>query len=412
MSNVCSLVRSMEELEEVEDMAVYYDRDKDFWDKLYNFTEYYQSAWDGIPEKIAASWLRQVLSPLFVCVGVPLCILNAKILRRLSARYLPTCTYLVVTSVVDSVLLLVVSGNAWLDTWIHRDIMKEVTTFSSGACKFTVYLLRLFYQLSNWSVVCYVFTTHCHVTGSCCGIHWNFSNVTDMMVFILVLLMCFNSQYFWTYDIVDFDAHSLVMPSAEDMNFGSLGLVQYGKICMFEAHAKDKADPHPEYYYLSSLFNILVTELIPVLMVTAHLVIVARQHYLHQKFAPGENGGQAPRWDWLKLVLIHGLVRRTPIALCLLQITSCLPLFLYVVSEKADAFYHGDAPTPQAQSLYQQARWNLFRMVFLHIKLLCMLLRFPLYCCTSFQFLAMFRHILQNLRNRCIGRNDSLQTIV
>ena len=395
---------------EADENGVYYDTG--FWDYIHNYTDFYDAEWNDIPEKGIAVKVEMVTSPILVCLGVPSCLLTAKIMGRMSDRFLPSSGYLVFTSIMDGILLLLVCGNAWIDSWTGHDIITGLTAMSSGSCKFSVFLLHMFYQVSNWSMVCYVLSTHCHVTGGCCGIRWTMRHVIDMLVLLLVLLMCLNAQYFWTYDIVLSGINWWEIPP-DEMDPTALNFDKEIKLCVFEARGLGK-ETHPEYYYFSAILDGVTTDFLPALLMMVYLGIIARRRYRKRR-EPEENvatirlvGGRSRDCIRQGEDLSPGLKHRTPIAVALILILGCMPLFAHTLSEQCFNLYHRavSVETTAHEEEQMRERWRLMYVVFMQVKLSSMVVRLPLYCRTSPKFCSALKEIISWWKNLCLGRQD------
>ena len=311
---------------------------------------------------------------------------------------------------MDVLLLVIISGNAWMTTWVQRDIINELTAMTSGLCKFAVFLLHTFHQLANWSVVFFVYTTRCHLTGGCFMIGWTSSHVTDLMVVGLVALMCLNAQYFWTYDIIQYgmDAWDIPQDDADPNKAHPLTGLRH---CVFDARGLEKREEHADYYYVSVMLDSVITDLLPSLALVIYLSVLGWHHYKPTTECEEEDTATEQSY-YVCTELIQGLTDRTPMALCVIQLLSCLPLFIHVLCETTSGLYHRSAATNPHQDEVIRARWYLSHVLLLQFKMVCTVLRFPIYCYTSPQFLTIVRHMGVWWKNLCLGRRDSLHTTV
>ena len=316
---------------------------QDFYEDLYDkekFMAYlnYNPGEEMPRESGIARTISQVMCPVLIFIGVPLTVMNAVAMSRISRTALNCAWYLMVGALLDTFLMFTSNVNCWLNSWRGTDYLMQITVISRATCKLVIFVNHLLPQLSNWCVICYVYATLLPMrspapntpnknnnTGS--GISGSNTGskgtkrrgrAQDVMVLVLALLMCFNIQYFWTYDIV----HSgvLVTKPAELITSATvLVLDQEAKMCVFRGTGMANEEHKPDNYFLSALLDSILTDLVPAVLLFGYLVVVLRRC--------ARSSGERHTND------VNDLRTWTPLILATLHFYVCMPKFVLTICE-------------------------------------------------------------------------------
>lgn len=341
-------------------------------DKFYEYMNY--DPGEEIPDEVHISRVvAQVVCPLLVLIGTPLSLLTVHILSKISKTVLPCAWYMMVGSTIDILLFVVSSCNCWLSSWTRHDLLMDMTVISKATCKMVVYADHLLMQLSNWCTVCFVYGTLWHASRtSTCALNNRASHVKDVMALIVALLMCFNMQYFWTYDLV-YSGVWITEPGDFLNSETVLVLDTEAKQCVFRGTGMHKEANNPEHYFVSALLDSMLADCVPAVLFLIYFLLV-----LYTRFKTPESAHHVLtiEEDATQIVIPSDFCSRTPLSLAVIQFFVCMPNFVFTLT---GSLIPND-------TLLTQARWELAVTILSLWQHVVMATRFLVFYKTSHHF--------------------------
>jgi hypothetical protein len=148
---------------------------------------------------------QQYLPPIHViasCFGNTFALV---IMARLREKVHQLHSYLLIVAALDFIIILWSSGNDWLMKVVGRDYLTEYMNNSDICCKVLTYFRHLFIHLSVWMTLTLCIENVCFHLRPRSLRHFASKRITDVVCLLLVLVMCFNLHYFWTYGVMKVD---------------------------------------------------------------------------------------------------------------------------------------------------------------------------------------------------------------
>ena len=212
-------------------------------ESYYEFPEYIEST--------VAEYIYAYVFPVFLSVatiGNALCFL---VMLQLCRQVWSTCVYLALVAVIDLVVLYTRCGNDWMVHKYQLDFSNMLMTYSDSICKAYPFTFNLLLQLGRWLLVAtavegMIAMRHAHIAHNMCTL----SRARAVVLLLIVLLICINSHYFWTFELVK--QADLLQP-------------QYQVMCTFSKHGHQYSEEFVEYIW--PVTNILVTEIAPMVLI-------------------------------------------------------------------------------------------------------------------------------------------------
>lgn len=270
---------------ETEEEFVFQDYSADDWLLLFNTSDYelLETSGDGSYNEALEQVVRvfqQCLPPMQVLLSCITNLLVLVVMSRMKDKVHQLCAYLLVVAGMDILIILQDSGNAWLMRILGRDYLKEYMNHSEICCKVVTYFKHLFQHLSVWMTVTVCIENLFVNLNPAAVRHFHTQRVTDVICLILVLVMCFNLHYFWTYGVIllEFDI--------------AIGHVIKEKYCFFFTKTLKGTSHQTDGYIWKTLDHVLV-EYLPMLamLISSILIHLAKA---------GKISMNSPRPSWDK----------------------------------------------------------------------------------------------------------------
>ena len=181
-----------------------------------NSTPYYDNymqMWEDYtyPQDIAADSVNIYLPPVLLFIGTVGNFISSIVLAKLSYKSLTTCFYLAFQAVADTLLLYIRCGNTWIRQIAGVDITMAILSRSNTSCQVYSFLSNFLLHLCAWMLVAAVVEVMV-VTSKPLKAHTTctLDRSKNVVLLILLLLVCANAHFFWTYGLEeDFFHHDI-----------------------------------------------------------------------------------------------------------------------------------------------------------------------------------------------------------
>ena len=358
------LLRKMDELDLLADF------EDGNWYVLFNtsdgdLTDFGSDAYAEIPEYVVEMGIQRFVPPLQVLLAVFGNAMTVLVMLRMRDRVHFMCSYLAIIAVTDSVVVMLISGNAWLRRMTGHDYLHQYLNQSEICCKVVTFLKHLCLHLTAWVMVTVAIENLVVNLRPLSITHVKSQRVTDVMCLLLVLVTCLNLHYFWTYGLLNVE-----------FEFGFDNIVRQ-KYCFFQTKNL-KGETHGTDGYIWVSLDHAFVDYLPMIMIISCLILTHLALAGRLGLSPRD---YRPSWDkgFLDANAFVTLTSRTLLALGWTMPVTCLPSLVYF---HLNARYNTDSNNGSAQN------WVLASAILGEWKML-------FYSCKFFVYLATCQKVRQ-----------------